>query len=124
MIVDVFSDGVTIFRLENPDDIGRIIVNDHEVVKTLTNTWIRFSQPFKYHDVNDEQPKKKVGETRCCDYSACGKCPLRLLNGCDYGDIDGDSLYIILDKVFCDEQYSFENPIYKAFKAELDKEVK
>lgn len=121
MIVDVFSDGVTIFRLDNPDGIGRIIVNDPEVVKTLTNTWIRFNQQFKYHDVNDDQPKKKYGETKCDDYNCCKSCPLRMAN-CRY--VEGGTLYEILDKSFERDNIDKDNPIYKAFRAELDKEIK
>lgn len=71
------------------------------------------------------KPKKKVGETLCDDYENCDKCPLYLLR-CD--GYDGKNtkwpLYRVLNEVCYKVGMKSDNPIYKAFRAELDKEVK
>ena len=69
------------------------------------------------------KPKKKIGETRCDDYS-CESCPLRLLDceQCGYWDTNW-SLYKILNEACASTGMNADHPIYKAFKAELDKEV-
>lgn len=117
-IIEVFPDGVTIFTLNNPDGIGRIIVNDPEVVKTMTDAWLKYG--IHMHVYSKKEPKKKIGETRCCDYNCCKSCPLSMANCCC--DEEG-TLYEILDKTFENDGVDKDNPIYKAFRAELDKEV-
>lgn len=73
------------------------------------------------------KPKKKLGECRCINVN-CYNCPLRFSDcGYDFDSDSDDTLYEILDKVFecrCEKGYDFKNDlIYKAYKAELDKEV-
>ena len=70
--------------------------------------------------------KKKVGEKKCCEFANCNTCPLSCLN-CDAIDsFERGSwpLYKILNETFysCDIGNS-EDPIYKAFRSKLDKEV-
>lgn len=70
------------------------------------------------------KPKKKVGETLCDDYENCHECPLYLLR-CD--GYDGKNtkwpLYRVLNEICYKVGMKSDNPIYKAFRAELDKEV-
>lgn len=70
------------------------------------------------------KPKKKYGETMCDDYENCDKCPLYLLR-CD--GYDGKNtkwpLYRVLNEICYKVGMKSNNPIYKAFRAELDKEV-
>lgn len=73
------------------------------------------------------EPKKKVGETKCGDYDKCSNCPLYYLHGCKDGSTDGnETLYDLINTAFYmktgNKTYA-DHPIYKAFKAELDKEV-
>lgn len=73
------------------------------------------------------KPKKKVGETRCSDYMFCNECPLYLLR-CDADGFGGKTikwpLYKILNETCrVDDGMKSDNPIYLAFRAELDKEV-
>ena len=69
------------------------------------------------------KPKKKYGETCCCDYGCCVGCPLRALK-CQCITKDRRwSLYRILNEVCYKVCMKSDNPIYKAFRAELDKEV-
>ena len=78
-----------------------------------------------FGDLIDEEfqlikPKKKVGETLCCEHF-CEECPLRLLS-CE--TVEADTLYEVLDETFINKGFSnAKNPIYLAFKNELDKEV-
>lgn len=72
------------------------------------------------------KPKKKVGEKKCCEFANCNTCPLSCLN-CDAIDsFERGSwpLYRILNETFysCGIGNS-EDPIYKAFRSKLDKEV-
>lgn len=66
------------------------------------------------------KPKKKYGDTKCKDYYNCKDCPLRIFE-CTHAA--GNTLYGVLEKTCIDEGYSTDHPIYKAYKAELDKEV-
>ena len=83
---------------------------------------------LKFGDLVDDEfilhkPKKKVGETCCCDYMHCGDCPLCVLN-CNCVAKDGRwPLYRLLNEVCSIYDMKSDNPIYKAFRTELDKEV-
>lgn len=70
------------------------------------------------------KPKKKYGETLCDDYDNCHECPLYLLrcDGYDGKDMNW-TLYRILNEVCYKVGMKSDNPIYKAIRAELDKEV-
>lgn len=60
---------------------------------------------------------KKIGDTTCCDYLVCSNCPLQHLKGCD-NNKEEETLYTKLNREF---PYT-DDPIYKAYKAILDKE--
>lgn len=65
--------------------------------------------------------KKIYGDLKCKDFHDCTECPLRAF-GCT--NTAGNTLYGVLEEA-CVRRYglSTNHPIYKAFKAELDKEV-
>lgn len=68
--------------------------------------------------------KEKVGDTKCRDY-CCNECPLHILycyQRLDDFDVNW-SLYRVLDKMARKDGLKSDNPIYLAFRAELDKEV-
>lgn len=65
----------------------------------------------------DVYEPKKIGNKKCGDFESCFGCPLNHLRECD-DDNKGDSLYDILNHYFD----STDDPIYKAYKAILDKE--
>lgn len=69
------------------------------------------------------KPKKKVGETCCCDYMHCGDCPLCVLTCNSVAKDNRWPLYRLLNEVCSSYGMKSDNPIYKAFRAELDKEV-
>ena len=69
------------------------------------------------------KPKKKLGETCCCDYMHCSKCPLCVLNCNCVAKDDRWSLYRLLNEVCYCYGMKSDNPIYLALRAELDKEV-
>lgn len=69
------------------------------------------------------KPKKKYGDLKCKDFINCSDgCPLRSMSCVVGGD---HTLYKTLDLRFAQYNYTdgTDNPIYKAYKAELDKEV-
>ena len=72
------------------------------------------------------KPKKKRGDLfKCKDFKKCSDgCPLKGLS-CNLGLVEcsEDSLYEILEKTCSYYGFDTDHPIYKAFKAELDKEV-
>lgn len=69
------------------------------------------------------KPKKKVGETCCYDYMHCSECPLCVLNCNSVAKDNRWPLYRLLNEVCSSYGMKSDNPIYKAFRAELDKEV-
>lgn len=69
------------------------------------------------------KPKKKFGETTCCDYMFCSECPLCILNCESVFRHNEWPLYRILNEVCHEAGMKSDNPVYLTFKAELDKEV-
>ena len=67
------------------------------------------------------RPKKKYGDLKCKDFNRCDNCPLRALSCKDV--IAANTLYGILEGSCIIHRYNTDHPIYKTFKAELDKEV-
>ena len=70
------------------------------------------------------KPKKKVGETLCSEH-LCMKCPLHILycyRCLDNFDVNWP-LYRVLNEMAYKGGLKSDNPIYLAFRAELDKEV-
>lgn len=68
--------------------------------------------------------KKKVGETLCSEH-LCMKCPLHILycyQCLDNFDVNWP-LYRVLNEMAYKGGLKSDNPIYLAFRAELDKEV-
>lgn len=70
------------------------------------------------------KPKKTYGETCCNDYLYCKKCPLGILKCNSSRTNSKSSLYETLNDICSNYSIKSDNPIYLAFKAELDKEVK
>lgn len=66
------------------------------------------------------EPKKKYGDLKCKDFYSCRECPLRAFS---CGSVADNTLYVVLDETLIKHGYGTDHPIYKAFKAELDKEV-
>ena len=60
---------------------------------------------------------RKIGDTTCDEYLVCSCCPLQHLKGCD-NNKEEETLYTKLNREF---PYT-DDPIYKAYKAILDKE--
>lgn len=69
------------------------------------------------------KPKKTYGETCCNDYLYCKKCPLGILKCNSSRTNSKSSLYETLNDICSNYSIKSNNPIYLAFKAELDKEV-
>ena len=69
------------------------------------------------------KPKKKFGETTCCDYMFCSECPLCILNCESVFRHNEWPLYKLLNEVCHEAGMKLDNPIYLALRAELDKEV-
>ena len=68
--------------------------------------------------------KEKVGETKCRDY-CCSECPLHILHcyqSLDNFDVNWP-LYRVLNEMAYKGGLKSDNPIYLAFRAQLDKEV-
>ena len=97
----VFMDGIKLIRA----DLRR---------GTEFDPWILATR--KYEVI---KPKKKYGDLKCNDFDNCSSCPLRAFT-CDHA---ANTLYGILEEGCIAYGYYADHPIYKAFKAELDKEV-
>ena len=109
--------GVT--NYPNKFSVGIHISNDGE--KQLVLISIGGSERYRLttlinHEYDVYEPNK-IGNKKCGSFDSCFNCPLNHLRECD-DDNKGDSLYDILNHYFD----STDDPIYKAYKAILDKE--
>lgn len=71
------------------------------------------------------KPKIKLGEKKCCEFRNCRDCPLCVLDctSIDSFERGGWPLYRVLNDICYEVGMKSDNPIYLAFRAELDKEV-
>lgn len=123
-IVTIYDDGddsivYGVFKCEDLDEMCPLIVITcrEECLKSMGIGNIR----NRKYEVS--KPKKKVGETCCNDYLYCKKCPLGILK-CNSPRTNGkSSLYETLNDICYNADMKSDNPIYKAFRAELDKKV-
>lgn len=112
----VIVNGVKYKLITTKDEEGYIFVDPDAYKLTVSDL-------IDIEEFEHIKNKGKVGETRCCDYKLCSECPLCILS-CENVDRAGDwFLYAILNEVCYKAGMKSDNPIYKAFRAELDKEV-
>lgn len=99
-------------------DYKVILINDIKL-EPINGNWI--FDPFIIADRKYEVIKtKKYGDLKCDDLCRCEECPLQVFT---CRNITGNTLYGILEESCIKFGYSTDHPIYKAFKAELDKEA-
>lgn len=103
----------------------RVGLFDDIKLEPINGSWL--FDPFIIADRKYEviKPKNKRGDLfKCKDFKKCSDgCPLKGLS-CNLGLVEcsEDSLYEILKKTCSYYGFDTDHPIYKAFKAELDKE--
>lgn len=93
-----------------PDGTDKILLNLINVVGQVTLSSLAM---YEY----EIRQATKIGDTTCCDYLVCSSCPLQHLKGCD-NNKEEETLYTKLNREFL----FADDPIYKAYKAILDKE--
>lgn len=118
--VNVFNDDGTIY--------GIFLVKDLEercplqVIHCPREPYVKAMDVYHIGDKNYEiiKPKKKYGDLKCKDFYSCNECPLQVFS---CGNVADNTLYGVLEETCIKHRYDINHPIYKAFKAELDKEV-
>lgn len=99
-----------VVKRKSPDGTDKILLNLIGVVGQVTLS----SLTMYDYEIHQAHP---IGDTMCDEYT-CFECPLRHLAGCD-NNKDEETLYTKLNRVF---ETDSDNPIYKVYKAILDKE--
>lgn len=122
------GDKVTVHYGRCSHDTFKVVMDDAtNEIKLTSSTGGIYSPSFIGHlEYEVFKPKKKYGNLKCSDFRTCrgDNCPLKGLS-CQtcLCDDDENTLYGILEKTRLHYGFDTEHPIYKAFKAELDKEV-
>lgn len=101
----------------------KVIMDDATNEITLTSSAGGIYSPIFIGHLEYEviKPKKKYGDLKCKDFNRCSSCPLRALSCKDV--VAANTLYGILEESCIVHGYNTNHPIYKTFKAELDKEA-